>query len=99
MFFLLRGGQSILRPIAAQFLKTASSPSVAPRVLSAVSMAYGLARAPFMSTSGAVADAAGPFVAVAGLGATFLVCGVALHLLAPPVLATPADEAGPSPAD
>lgn len=53
-------------------------------VLSAASLVLSLARLPFVLAGGVVADAYGPFVAVAGIGAAFLVAAGALLLVETP---------------
>lgn len=99
MFFVLRGGQSLLRPISGQFLNDRVESVGRATVLSTISMAYGLARAPFMIASGVLADASSAFVAVGALGVTFLVGGAALQLLWPPVSEPAAETPTAAPAD
>jgi MFS family permease len=85
MFFALKGSQSVLRPIAGQYLNDHVESVGRATVLSAVSMVYAVVRIPLTLGSGVVADASSPVVAVASLGIVFLVGGSALYLWRPPV--------------
>ncbi|WP_137286029.1 MFS transporter [Halorussus salinisoli] len=94
MFFALKGSQSILRPIAGQYLNDHVESVGRATVLSSVSMVYAVFRIPLTLGSGIVADAFSPLVAVAALGGVFLVGGSALYLWRPPVRRKP--EASPA---
>lgn len=85
MFFGLRGGQSLLRPIAGQYLNDHLESLGRATVLSAVSMVYAVTRVPFALGSGVVADWLSPLAAVAAMGGAFLVVGSALVVLQSPV--------------
>jgi MFS family permease len=100
MFFVLKGGQSILRPIVGQYLNDRIESVGRATVLSGVSMVYALVRIPLSVGSGVVADATSPLTAVATLGATFVVLGGAVWLVGRPASDAPTAEAsGASPAD
>jgi hypothetical protein len=94
MFFGLRGGQSLVRPIAGQYLNDHLESLGRATVLSAVSMVYAVVRIPFALGSGVVADWLSPLTAVAGMGAAFLVVGGALAVLQSPVREPSVTDAG-----
>jgi hypothetical protein len=85
MFFGLRAGQSLLRPIAGQYLNDHLASVGRATVLSAVSLVYSLFRVPFMLGSGVLADAATPLLAVAAMGGAFLAVGGTVFALRRPV--------------
>lgn len=97
MFFAIRGGQSLVYPIAGQYLNDHIESVGRATVLSAVSMVYGIARVPFAVGSGVAADLLSPLLAVALMGATLGIVGGALALFRPPVASDSATPAGPSP--
>ncbi|WP_323191569.1 MFS transporter [Halostella sp. PRR32] len=72
-FLAMRAGDAMLRPVANRYLNDRIEGAGRATVLSAASMAYALIRVPLILAGGVVADAAGPLVAVAGFGGTFLV--------------------------
>lgn len=78
MFFAMRGSRSLLSPIVGQYLNDHIESVGRATVLSAVSMVYALTRIPFSLGSGVLADYASPLIAVAAMGATFLVAGFAI---------------------
>lgn len=96
MFFVKQGSRSLLGPIVGQYLNDHIESVGRATVLSAVSMVYAVARIPFTVGSGVVADAFSPLVAVAALGATFLVGGGALFLWRPPITSGTETGAGPT---
>lgn len=72
MFFLLRGSRTLLRPIVNQYLNDHAESAGRATILSAASMVYALVRLPLYLAGGVVADRFSPVVAVAALGAVFL---------------------------
>lgn len=84
MFLAFRGTQSLVRPIAGQYINDHVASVGRATLLSAVSMVYALARVPLAVGSGVVADAYSPILAVAALGAGFLAVGGALYAWRPP---------------
>ncbi|EMA46978.1 MFS transporter [Halococcus saccharolyticus] len=95
MFFVMRGGFSIVFPISGRYLNDRIESVGRATVLSAVAMVRAVAGVPFRVGSGVVADYASPLVAVAALGAVFLVGAAALSLWAPPIH-TGTDTAAPA---
>lgn len=77
-FFLLRGGSPVLVPIRSRYLNDRVPAVGRATVLSAAGLCFGAIRIPVELGVGVLADHAGPFVAVAGLGAGFLLCTGAL---------------------
>jgi MFS family permease len=85
MFFVLRASRSVIRPISGQYLNDQIESVGRATVLSSISMVYSLARIPTTFASGVLADWSSPLAAVAALGGTFLVAGLALFAWRPPV--------------
>jgi MFS family permease len=85
LFFGMRAGQSVVRPISGQYLNDHLADVGRATVLSAVSMVFALTRVPFMLGSGVLADHTSPLVAVATVGAAFLAVGGALLVVGSPV--------------
>ena len=85
VFLAMRAGDALLRPLVGRYLNDRIDAAGRATVLSAASMAYALLRAPLILAGGVVADAAGPLVAVAGFGGTFLVAAAVLTAFAAPV--------------
>jgi MFS family permease len=85
MFFGMKAGQSVVRPISGQYLNDHLADVGRATVLSAVSMVFALTRIPFVVGSGVLADWTTPLTAVAAVGAGFLVAGGALLALGSPV--------------
>jgi len=83
VFLAMRAGDAMLRPVASGYLNDRIDDAGRATVLSAASMVYALVRVPLILAGGVVADAAGPLVAVAGFGGTFLVGAAVLTLVAP----------------
>jgi MFS family permease len=92
MFFAVRGGNALLRPVAERYLNDRVDSAGRASVLSAVSMVYALGRVPFALGSGVVADVASPLAAVAALGVAMAALGGALVVVSTPV-ETPSTDA------
>lgn len=96
MFFAMKGGLALVFPISKRYMNDRIDSVGRATVLSVVAMLRAVAGVPFRVGSGVVADYATPLVAVAALGALFVVGTVVLHVVAPPMRAatgtgTPAD--------
>lgn len=91
MFFGVKAANSVLEPVAGQYVNDHVDSVGRATVLSAVAMVYALARVPFTLGSGVIGDVVSPLAAVAAMGATFLVGGTVFVLLWPPVGATAVD--------
>ncbi|OLZ39920.1 MFS transporter [Natrinema saccharevitans] len=90
VFFGMKGGEALSKPLVAQFLNDRIPDAGRATVLSAVSMGYALVRAPLLPLAGVVADRATPTGAVAALGGGFLAVAAVGFLLASPLAdATP----------
>jgi MFS family permease len=85
MFFVMRGGFSVVFPISGRYLNDRIESVGRATVLSAVAMLRAVAGVPFRVGSGVVADYASPLIAVAALGVVFLVGTAALLLWVPPI--------------
>lgn len=85
MFFVMRGGFSVVFPISGRYLNDRIESVGRATVLSVVAMLRAVAGVPFRVGSGVVADYASPLVAVAALGVVFLVGAAALLLWVPPI--------------
>ncbi len=96
MFFVMKGGLALVFPISKRYMNDRIDSVGRATVLSVVAMLRAVAGVPFRVGSGVLADYATPLVAVAALGALFVVGTVVLHVVAPPMRAatgtgTPAD--------
>jgi MFS family permease len=96
MFFVMKGGLALVFPISSRYMNDRIDSVGRATVLSVVAMLRAVAGVPFRVGSGVLADYATPLVAVAALGALFVVGTVVLHVVAPPMRAaagtgTPAD--------
>lgn len=91
MFFVMKGGFSLIWPISGRFLNDRIDSVGRATVLSVVSMLRAVAGVPFRVGSGVVADGTSTLIAVAALGGAFLVCTFALLRWSSP-LQSPADE-------
>ncbi|MDL0130191.1 MFS transporter [Halobacterium salinarum] len=87
MFFALKGGGSLLRPIQNRYLNDNVASVGRATLLSAVAMLRQVVGAPFRFASGVLADAFSAVDAVAILGGVFLVGAALLWVLRPPVSA------------
>jgi hypothetical protein len=100
MFFALKGGGSLLRPIQNRYLNDNVASVGRATLLSAVAMLGQVAGIPFRVGSGVLADMFSAVEAVAILGGLFLVGSTLLWVFRPPVSADyePSGEtASPSP--
>ena len=88
MFFVMKGGLALVFPISGRYLNDRIDSVGRATVLSVVSMLRAVAGVPFRVGSGLLADYATPLVAVAALGALFVVGTVALQAFSPPMRTT-----------
>jgi len=96
MFFALKGGGSLLRPIQNRYLNDNVASVGRATLLSAVAMLRSVAGIPFRVGSGALADVFSAVDAVAILGGLFLVGSMLLWAFRPPI---PADYESPDDSD
>jgi MFS family permease len=68
MFFIVKGSNTLLHPIATQYVNDHTESVGRATILSAVSMVYATVKLPLYLVSGVVADAFIPIIAVATLG-------------------------------
>lgn len=92
MFFGLRAGRSLLRPIVGQYHNDRLDSAGRATVLSAVAMVYALVRVPFTLGSGVLADWTSPLASVAAMGGVFLVVGGVVFAFRSPVRSEMGDE-------
>ncbi|QCC59474.1 MFS transporter [Natrinema thermotolerans] len=85
VFFGMKGGEALSKPLVAQFLNDRIPDAGRATVLSGVSMGNALVRAPLLPLAGVVADRAAPTGAVAALGGGFLAVAAVGYLLASPL--------------
>jgi|GEM_PF-220418 len=96
MFFVMKGGFTLVWPVSSRYMNDRIDSVGRATVLSVASMLRAVAGIPFRIASGVVADHTTTMLAVAALGATFIVSAVALVWFAEPVragteTASPAD--------
>lgn len=105
MFFALKGGGSLLRPIQNRYLNDNVASVGRATLLSSVAMLRQVAGIPFRVGSGVLADMFSAVEAVAILGGLFLVGSALLWVFRPPIpadyepatdAASPSAEPGPS---
>jgi MFS family permease len=85
MFFVMKGGSSLLRPIQNRYINDNIQSVGRATLLSSVAMLTQVAGIPFRVGSGLLADRYTTLTAVAILGAVFLVAAFLLWVVAPPV--------------
>ncbi|MFB6207644.1 MAG: MFS transporter [Haloglomus sp.] len=92
VFVVVKAARATVEPLFSGYLNDRIDSAGRATVLSAAAMAYALLRIPLKLGAGRVADLRSPVLAVAALGAAFLVAGAVLLVADRPLLATD-DEA------
>ncbi|MFC6724131.1 MFS transporter, partial [Halobium palmae] len=85
MFFAMKGGFTLVWPISKRYMNDRIESVGRATVLSVVSMLRAIAGIPFRIGSGVVADVTTPLIAVAALGAAFVVCTAVLRAVTTPI--------------
>lgn len=85
VFFAMKGVEAVSKPLVSQYLNDRTAERGRATVLSAAAMSYAVVRAPMKPLVGGLADATTPLVAVAALGAGFLLAAAVMLVVTSPV--------------
>ncbi|MFC7072406.1 MFS transporter [Halovenus rubra] len=94
VFFVMKGGEALSKPLVGQYLNDRTAETERATVLSAASMSYAVVRAPLKPLAGLVADVSTPVTAVAVLGVLFVVGAGILFAITTPLTPTTMSSSG-----